>query len=192
MSGQLRFPGIEPSADELLAEGHYLGPSGRAAHTYRDDLGLLVFSAPASRHLPKEWLELARWCITGGKNAGSMQWARCVRWLRKESAATTVVSYSDPSVGHSGALYRACNWLWAPVWHRIVPPPTGLGSWDGKTKQSVKDRWVYILKPDDARVSILRLDESYIRRFPEAEYREPRGANYKSFVAATDQPKGKP
>jgi hypothetical protein len=171
------------AVDELLTEKHYLGPSTRARLVYRDGDGALVFASPASRHLPTTWLELARWCITGGKNAGSMQWSRVVRWLRLQTpATTTVVSYSDPSQGHSGALYRACNWLWAPTWHRIVPPPTGLGSWDGKTRQAVKDRWVFPLRPDPLRMKVLRLEESYIRRFPEAEYTEPRGANYKAFI----------
>jgi hypothetical protein len=49
---QLRIAGIEPSDDELLLAEHYLGPSTRAKFTYRDDLGLIVFAAPASRRLP--------------------------------------------------------------------------------------------------------------------------------------------
>ena len=57
----------------------------------------------------------------------------------KYPRCTTIVSYSDPSVGHTGALYRACNWLWAPTWHRLQPPPTGCGSWDGKKRSSPKD-----------------------------------------------------
>jgi len=70
---------------------------------------------------------------------------------------TTCVSYSDPSVGHTGALYKACNWQWAPTWHRLKPPPTGNGSWDGQTQQSVKDRWIFRLRPDAQRADILRV-----------------------------------
>lgn len=162
--------------EEVLSERHYLGPSRRAILTIADDLGVLVFSTPTSRRLPVTWLELVRWCITGGKNAGSMQWAHVVARLRAAyPAATTVVSYSDPSVGHTGALYRACGWLWAPAWHRLRPPPTGNGSWDGESKESVKDRWVYLLAPDAEREGILRVSDDGLRkRMPWASFREPR------------------
>jgi hypothetical protein len=128
----------------LLDRAHYLGPHIRGI-AYHDELGVMVFCNPASRHLPRQWLELARWCIeskTG--NAGSRQWGRAVRWLRSVAPdVSTVVSYSDPSVGHDGALYRACGWLWAPTWHRLKPAPTGNGSWGVEGAiASVKDRWV--------------------------------------------------
>lgn len=166
------------STDALLSELHYLGPSSRGALTYRDDFGVLVFSNPASRHLPQDrWFELGRWCIVGGHNAGSCQWAACVRWLRAERPdVTTVVSYSDPSVGHTGALYRACNWLWAPTWHRLRPPPTANGAWsvDGGA-QAVKDRWIYPLVPDAERAQLLAVrDVALQRAMPWAEYREPK------------------
>ena len=77
---------------------------------------------------------------------------------------TTVVSYSDPSVGHTGALYKACNWTWAPTWHRLRPPPTGNGSWKNGEAQSVKDRWVCILAPDTRRDEILRVKDDAILR----------------------------
>ena len=159
----------------VLSAHHYLGP--RRGRAYVDEAGVIVVGAPTSRNLPKEWAELSRWCITDRtKNAGSRQWARFVRWMRQtHPACTTIVSYSDPSVGHTGALYRACNWLWAPTWHRLQPPPTGLGSWDGKTPSAPKDRWVYPLRPDGARAGILSLERhgSVFSRFPWASYVEP-------------------
>ena len=87
-----------------------------------------------------------------------MQW----RKVRKELLAqfpelTTVVSYSDPSQGHTGALYKACNWQWRPTWHRLKPPPTGNGSWKDGVIQSVKDRWVFELRADPRRAEILRV-----------------------------------
>jgi hypothetical protein len=157
----------------ILRERHYLGPA-RSGHVWEDEHGVIVFGSCASRMLPKSWVELSRWCITGGKNAGSMQWAKVradlPRWMPD---VTTVVSYSDPSQGHTGALYRACNWLWAPTWHRLCPPPTGNGKWSDKP-QAVKDRWIYPLKEDEVRESVLSLDKSIAIRFPGAEYREPR------------------
>lgn len=165
-----------PDPKQLLREKHYLGPHRRGT-VYQDAAGVLVFRSPSSRHLPKHWLELCRWCIVSGEpNAGSMQWGRVVRWLRLTFPdVTTVVSYSDPGAGHDGALYRATNWLWAPTWHRLRPPPSGLGSWDGgKTQQTVKDRWVFPLTSDAGRAAALPVnDASLRRRFPWAEYREP-------------------
>jgi hypothetical protein len=88
--------------------------------------------------------------------------------------ATTVVSYSDPSQGHTGALYRACGWLWAPTWHRLRPPPTGNGAWTEGKQQAVKDRWIFPLKPDDRRASVLPVsDTAVIKAMPWASYCEP-------------------
>jgi len=162
------------AAGDVLDGRHYLGAAKRG-FTYATDDGLLVLANPTSRRLPHVgWLELTRWCITGGKNAGSRQWAAVAAFLRAERPdVTTVVSYSDPSVGHTGALYRACNWLWAPTWHRLRPPPSGNGNW-GTGAQSVKDRWVFPLRPDPVRAALLAFPYPQdSARFAWAEYREP-------------------
>jgi hypothetical protein len=163
--------GVAMVAD-FLDRNHYLGRA-RRGWAWSDEFGVLVLANPTSRHLPVDWLELTRWCLVGTKNGGSQQWSRVAKHLKRQTKVTTVISYSDPSAGHTGALYRACNWRWAPTWHRLVPPPSGNGSWDGENSEAVKDRWVYVLRPDDRRVSVLAFkDESMRRRFPEAEYRE--------------------
>lgn len=173
MSAQPQLPGFPRSPGDVLRDEHYLGPI--SGGTWREDEdGVLVFDAPTARGVPTQWLELVRWCITGGPNAGSRMWAKVVPWLRERT--TTVVSYSDPSVGHTGALYRSCGWLWAPTWHRLRPPPTGNGAWsECGGPQSVKDRWVYLLKPDEAREAALAVkDDAIVRGMPWAQYREPR------------------
>lgn len=157
----------------FLAAHHYLG-AARRGFAWSDEAGVIVLASPTSRHLPGDWLELSRWCIVGGKNAGSQQWAEVARWLKANHDATTVVSYSDPSVGHTGALYKACNWIWAPTWQRLRPPPTGAGSWDGETMQSVKDRWVYPLRVDPRRVPILRVNDEALQRRGCPNYIEPK------------------
>ena len=174
----------------LLAEKHYLGAIDRGI-AWRDDFGAIVIAAPTARRLPGHWLELVRWCLHGEKNGGSQQWAAFVRALRKTRPdVTTVVSYSDPSQGHTGALYRACNWWWAPTWHRLRPPPTGNGAWSEGKQESVKDRWVFPLRPDAARAVILRAqDDAILRKWPWAEYREPGGVPFKLFKN-TEPPHG--
>lgn len=163
-----------PSVNDTLREHHYLGPCRRGT-AVETPWGPLVFAAPASRHIPTRWLELSRWCIVSREpGAGSKSWAHAVAQVRERwPGVTTIVSYSDPSVGHDGALYRATGWLWAPTWHRLRPPPSGNGRWSDKP-ESVKDRWVFLLSPDEERESVLRVrDESITRRWPWAEYREP-------------------
>lgn len=169
------------TADEILADRHYLGPSTRG-DVYRDDYGIMVFANPNSRRLPQDrWLELVRWCITSDTaNAGSRQWRAARRWLLKNRPTiTTLVSYSDPSHGHTGSLYRACNWLWAPTWHRLREPPSGNGTWDGETRQATKDRWVFCLGKDAERESLLAIQDDALRKvMPWAEYREGLGGDY--------------
>jgi hypothetical protein len=169
----------------LLAARHYLGPCGRGV-AWHDEFGVIVVGPPTSRRLPRQWLELSRWCITSRVlNAGSRQWRGFAAALRlAKPDVTTVVSYSDPSVGHTGALYRACNWWWAPTWHRLRPPPTGNGAWSDKA-ESVKDRWIFPLRADASRPGLLRLqDESVLRKYPWAAYREPGGVPFKQFQEA--------
>jgi hypothetical protein len=163
-------------AAHLLNSGHYLG-AARKGFGWADEFGVLILSSPTSRRLPHDrWLELVRWCLSGEKNAGSRQWSRVRRWLvANRPDITTVVSYSDPSVGHTGALYRACNWIAAPTWHALRPPPTGMGSWDGVTRQAVKDRWIFPLRRDPEREGILRInDDGLARKFAHLEYRDPK------------------
>ncbi len=148
---------------DYLDKLHYLGGTGRgwsSGFAWSDEYGVLVLAKPTSRRLPQDgtWLELVRWCLTGEKNGGSRQWAAVTKVLKaEEPQVTTVVSYSDPSAGHTGSLYKACNWKWAPTWHRLHPPPSGNGSWKDGEVQSVKDRWVFELRRDDRREEILRI-----------------------------------
>lgn len=175
------------SANQLLARYHYLGPTNRG-RVYRDEFGVMVFANPSSRRLPQQrWLELVRWCIVSEiDNAGSRQWRRVKAWLKAEyPSVTTVVSYSDPSAGHTGALYRACNWLWAPTWHRLREPPSGNGSWTDGRRQAVKDRWVFCLGADSERESLLAVqDAGLVRIMPWAQFVEGRGGDFKRWKAA--------
>ncbi len=169
--------GTIEEANPLLREHHYLGPVewGWVVCQWKDGevVGAMVWKNPTSRHLPSDgsWLELSRWCLTpsGGKNAGSRMHAYAVRKIRElYPAVTTLVSYSDPSVGHTGSLYKACNWQWRPTWVQLKPPPSGGGSWDGKTRQSPKARWIFEVTRDPNRESYLRLETAYLSLYEQA------------------------
>lgn len=151
-------------AGAFLDANHYLGAATRGS-AWWDEFGVAVLANPSARYLPQyRWLELIRWCLLPGiPNSGSRQWSRIAKWLRRERRdITTIVSYSDPSVGHTGSLYRACNWRHAPTWHRLRPPPSGNGSWDGETRQAVKDRWIFELRRDPEREEILRVKDEAV------------------------------
>ncbi len=155
----------------FLRAHHYLGPA-RRGNAWSDEFGVMVWAKPTARRLPQDgtWLELVRWCLERGNlNGGTKQWGRVIRAIRADRPeVTTLVSYSDPSAGHTGALYRACNWQWAPTWHRLRPPPTGNGSWTNGECQAVKDRWVFHVAPDSRRDELLSVkDNSAVRRMRE-------------------------
>jgi len=153
----------------LLLDHHYLGPRARGGITFvsfvgQEPAGAAIWGPPTSRRLPSDgsWLELARWCLTPmlGSNAGSRSHRQMVAAIRQRfPKVTTLVSYSDPGHGHNGALYRACNWQWAPTWHRLRPPPSGLGAWTPGDQQGIKDRWVFQVRPDSHREDLLRVND---------------------------------
>lgn len=163
-------PGTLTEANDLLRREHYLGPlySGGCEIVFvgrRDGevVACQIWKRPTSRRLPNDgtWLELSRWCLTprAGANAGS----RCHRAglpLLRDTGVRTLVSYSDPSHGHTGSLYRACNWLWAPTWLRLRPPPGGHGAWTKGNPESIKDRWVFHVARHDSARAILRPDDA--------------------------------
>lgn len=158
-------------ANVLLTRSHYLGPilSGGCELVVVGDVdgspvAAQVWRRPTSRRLPSDgsWLELSRWCLTSaaGEYAGSRQHRAAVRLIRQRfPQVTTLVSYSDPMRGHTGALYRACNWRWAPTWLRLRPPPSGQGAWSMSRAESVKDRWIFAVRRDANRQAVVFIDD---------------------------------
>jgi hypothetical protein len=157
-------------ANSLLSAEHYPGPTRNPSFVFGSWLGgelvaVQAWGVPTSRRLPSDgsWLELKRWCIAAQapRNTGSRQHGAVAKHLRMRfRSVTTLVSYSDPSVGHTGALYRACGWLWAPTWLRLRPPPTGNGNWGKAAVQHPKDRWVFEVSEDASRPGLLLVDDA--------------------------------
>lgn len=67
-------------------------------------------------------LALTRMVVLPGvpKNACSFLLARSVRAIKKDGRFCTLVTYADESQGHSGGVYRACNWEYLG---RTAPTP---------------------------------------------------------------------
>lgn len=79
--------------------------------------GGIVFALPpretAKRYGGVTW-ELARLWIEDGVPTNAESWliAQAVRHIRKtRPEVQTLVSYADPSVGHTGQVYKAANWI---------------------------------------------------------------------------------
>jgi hypothetical protein len=81
-------------------------------------IGCSVFALPPPetgiRYGVKTAWELARLFIEDGTPTNSETWfvARSIRWIHKyRPEVELLVSYADPSAGHTGLIYRAGNWI---------------------------------------------------------------------------------
>lgn len=196
--------GTVAEANALLRGRHYLGQVGAGGaqlvvvgRVRARVVACQVWRHPSARYLPSDgsWLELSRWCLTpdAGPNAGSRMHKAAVRLIREHMpAVTTLVSYSDPSHGHTGALYKACNWVWEPTWHRLHPPPTGAGDWGNGQRQEPKDRWVFRVRKDrmdwTTRSALVVLLEAFPEEVDGSHLlRSVFGANAQTLSEALDQ-----
>ena len=154
--------GIE-EANRLLAGRHYLGSISSGVFVLgdrRDDGSLTqvqVWRHPTARLVPANWLELSRWCIaTDERNAGSrfMGWVR--RYLRANSKAPALVSYSELG-RHDGSLYKASGWNAAPTHHALrwqadeIGYASGHGNWGNGPPRPPKMRWIIWLSKREQR-----------------------------------------
>lgn len=81
-------------------------------------VGAMFFGRMAMRNQWKKYgeqeadvVELRRLCCVDDtpKNTESFFISRALKWLRKNTAIKTVVSYADAEHGHTGIIYRAAN-----------------------------------------------------------------------------------
>ncbi len=87
---------------------------------FRDEtpVGVIVFALPpretCKRYGVSVCWELARLFIEDSEPKNTETWfvSRAIRWVKvTRSEVECLVSYADPSVGHSGVIYRAGNWI---------------------------------------------------------------------------------
>lgn len=79
-------------------------------------VGCVIYSAPPReadvRYGGKTW-ELARLYLLDEVPQNAETWliAQSVKWIKRTRPdVCNLVSYADPSAGHSGTIYRAANW----------------------------------------------------------------------------------
>lgn len=109
-----------PGHRAFIREHHYSKSCPPGAFifgaVFGDELvGAMLFrrpSLPRTRTAYGVDLELSRLVLLdqAEKNSESRFIGFALRWLRKHSDATAVISFADPRQGHQGTVYRASNW----------------------------------------------------------------------------------
>lgn len=113
---------IERTVADRMIKAHYLGRwPGVCVLTlgmFHDDLveGVIVFALPPRETMKRygglTW-ELARLWIADHVPANAETWliAKAVAYIKRHhSEVRWLISYADPSAGHSGTIYKAANW----------------------------------------------------------------------------------
>lgn len=106
--------------DRWIAERHYLGytPPGARLRlaVYHDGqcVGGMLWGRPAARHYDQfSTLELTRMFLDDvcPRNSESRCLGQATKIIRKQlPEVETLLSYSDPSYGHKGTIYKAAGW----------------------------------------------------------------------------------
>lgn len=82
-----------------------------------ETIGVIIYALPpreTSKRYGAETWELARLWLKDAvpKNAETWVIAKSIKHIQKHFPSVGVlVSYADPSVGHSGTIYKASNWV---------------------------------------------------------------------------------
>jgi hypothetical protein len=106
------------SLRDMIINQHYLKTMPRGCKynfgLYKDDVlvGGAMFGCPVGAKVGRDTLELKRFYLTPGceKNTASWFLSRCIKQLKGK--ANRIVTYADPKEGHTGALYKASNFIY--------------------------------------------------------------------------------
>ena len=98
-------------------------------------IGLAVFGKPSGRNVLKKYgnetIELRRLVLSKKVEKNTLSWflAKCLKYLRIHTEYTGVISYADPNVGHTGAIYKATNFKY--LGQEVTPNPRVIIDQDG-------------------------------------------------------------
>jgi hypothetical protein len=101
---------------DFINKYHYLGycPAGakyRIGLFYQGHMvGACLMGRPVARHENQNDLEITRFVLHPNcpKNTASWFLSRCLK-IAKKDGYKRVISYADTAEGHTGAIYKACN-----------------------------------------------------------------------------------
>lgn len=111
---------IDEESKHFIEQHHYSksARSQKAKHVFKlidhyDNLvGVAVYGDPTSIHYNgTNTIELRRLCLIDDtpKNTESYFIGRTLRWMKKNTEYSKVLSFADPNHGHQGIIYRASN-----------------------------------------------------------------------------------
>jgi hypothetical protein len=114
---------VSVSKVDSLIKKHYLQKRPAvvtlavAMFEFDEMVGCVVYSMPPreteKRYGKKTW-ELARLYLIDRMPQNAETWliSKSIKWIKTHyPEVCNLVSYADPSAGHSGTIYRASNWL---------------------------------------------------------------------------------
>lgn len=123
LSGLLKSPPIrlldKNYTNQMLDNWHYLGNVRCILFAYGHEEGCCVFTNCRSRNYEKKLkerninvIELTRMVGKDGhKWSMTSLMSQCEKEIKKLNKYDLIVTYSDPFAGHTGATYKAANWL---------------------------------------------------------------------------------
>lgn len=192
---------------EWIAERHYSGTAPRANKFFFELIdpegkrrGVILYGLPSrlqAREKYQGYLELTRLWIDDEcpKNSESFLIGRSLRWLKKNTDLTGVISYADPNVGHLGTVYLASNFKLdgttgksyhylnkqgqrvhiRQVWERARKAKEEVPSWTEAAQAEIegltrvedegKNRYIYLFKEQATRLSRVSESERYLSFF---------------------------
>ena len=111
-----------PRHRAFVQEHHYSKACPPGSHWFGawhgvELVGVMLFRKPSLPRTAAAYtcdLELSRLVMLdkAGKNSESRFIGFALRWLRKNTDKTAVISFADPRFGHEGVIYRASNWAY--------------------------------------------------------------------------------
>ena len=120
-------------ANIFMGKYHYFANAGRSGKFYAAKLGDVIvaacgFAVPVRKESVKdinvkisEAKELTRFCIADGyhkKNFASWCLSRFVKTFVANHHVKAIITFADETYGHTGTIYRACNWTYL---HAVAP-----------------------------------------------------------------------
>jgi len=114
MSVNSKFPEVK----KILRYEHYIGtiPAHKlilVGHKHNVITGIAVFGRGGNKNLPQNYWELLRLCVPYYIiRPFTIDFLNmCVQYIKNNYVnISKIIAYSDPNIGHDGAIYRMANW----------------------------------------------------------------------------------
>jgi hypothetical protein len=121
-----------PSAGEFIKKHHYLKSISRynkyvfVLTINNVIVGVATFGTPVGSKVKQSYgmnlIECKRFVLNNTpKNTGSWFMSKCIQHIKKLGEYEAIITYADPTQGHTGGLYRASNYHYMGVQQYRTP-----------------------------------------------------------------------